>query len=52
VTVATRVPVLTVPGAGDGTDGGGLVVLAATPAQAGALAQASAGARLTLTIER
>jgi len=51
VTVATRVPVLTVPGAGDGTDGAGLVVLAATPAQAAALAQASAGARLTLTIE-
>lgn len=52
VTVATRVPVLTVPSAGDGTDGGGLVVLAATPTQAAALAQASAGARLTLTLER
>jgi len=51
-TVASRVPVLTVPSAGDGTDGGGLVVLAATPTQAAALAQASAGARLTLTIER
>lgn len=50
-TVANRVPVLTVPSAGDGTDGGGLVVLAATPAQAAALAQASAAARLTLTIE-
>jgi len=51
LTVATRVPVLTVPGPGDSTDGGGLVVLAATPTQAAALAQASAGARLTLTIE-
>lgn len=50
-TVARRVPVLTVPSAGDGTDGAGLVVLAATPAQAAALAQASAAARLTLTIE-
>jgi len=50
-TVASKVPVLTVPSAGDGTDGAGLVVLAATPTQAAALAQASAGARLTLTIE-
>lgn len=50
-TVATKVPVLTVPSIGDGSDGAGLVVLAATPAQAAALAQASAGARLTLTIE-
>lgn len=52
VTVASRVRVLTVPGPDDGGDGGGLVVLAATPEQAGALAQASAAARLTVTIER
>ena len=50
-TVATRVQVLTVPGASDGTDGTGLVVLAASPAQAAKLAQASAAARLTLTID-
>lgn len=50
--VATRVLVLSVPGAGDASDAGGLVVLAATHAQAGALAQASAGARLSLTVER
>lgn len=51
-TVATRVLVLSVPGASDAGDGGGLVVLAATTAQASALAQASAGARLSLTVER
>jgi len=51
-TVATRVQVLSVPQSTDGADATGLVVLAATPAQAGALAQASAGARLSLTIER
>jgi pilus assembly protein CpaB len=51
-TVATRVQVLSVPGLGDGTDGAGLVVLAASPSQAAALAQASAGARLSVTIER
>ena len=51
-TVATRLRVLTVPGTVTGTDGSGLVVVAATPAQAGALAQASAAASLTVTIER
>ena len=52
MTVAARVQVLAVPGASDSADGGGLVVLAATPGQAAALAQASAAARLSLTIER
>ena len=52
VTVASRVRVLSVPGPGEAGDGTGLVVLAALPPQAAALAQASAGARLTLTIER
>ena len=51
-TVAMRIQVLSVPGAGDTADGGGLVVLAATPSQAAALAQASAASRLSLTIER
>jgi Flp pilus assembly protein CpaB len=51
-TVATRIQVLSVPGPGDAGDGGGLVVLAATTSQARALAQASAGSRLTLTVER
>lgn len=51
-TVASRVQVLAVPGPGDAGDGGGLVVLAATQEQARALAQASAGARLSLTVER
>jgi len=51
-TVATRVQVLSVPGVGDGADSGGLVVLAASSEQAAALAQASASARLTLTINR
>ena len=51
-TVASRVRVLTVPGNGDSSDGGGLVVLAATRDQAAALAQASATTRLSVTIER
>lgn len=51
-TVASRVQVLTVPGPGEAGDGGGLVVLAATTAQARSLAQASADARLSLTVER
>jgi len=51
-TVASRVRVLTVPGTGDSSDGGGLVVLAATRDQAAALAQASATTRLSVTIER
>ena len=52
-TVATGVHVLAVP-ARDPTsgDGGGLVVLATTPDQAAALAQASAVTRLSLTLER
>ena len=52
VTVASRVQVLTVPGTGGSSDGGGLVVLAATHEQAAALAQASATTRLSVTIER
>jgi Flp pilus assembly protein CpaB len=51
-TVASRVRVLTVPGSGNSSDGGGLVVLAATRDQAAALAQASATTRLSVTIER
>ena len=51
-TVATRIQVVAVPGPGDGAYGGGLVVLAATTGQAASLAQASASARLSLTIER
>jgi pilus assembly protein CpaB len=51
-TVASRIQVLSVPGPGDAGDSGGLVVLAATAAQARALAQASAGSRLSLTVER
>ena len=53
ITVAAHVQVLSVPGPGDGAaDGAGLVVLAATTTQAAALAQASAGARLSLTLRR
>ena len=52
VTVASRVQVLSVPGTGSSSDGGGLVVLAATHEQAAALAQASATTRLSVTIER
>jgi Flp pilus assembly protein CpaB len=53
LTVASRVEVLAVPGpSAAGADGAGLVVLAATEEQAGALAQASAGARLSLALQR
>jgi Flp pilus assembly protein CpaB len=52
-TVAAGVRVLAVPGRDGGTgDGGGLVVLATSPAQARALAQASAVTRLSLALER
>jgi pilus assembly protein CpaB len=52
-TVAAGVRVLAVPARDTGTgDGGGLVVLATSPAQARALAQASALTRLSLTLQR
>jgi Flp pilus assembly protein CpaB len=52
-TVASAVQVLAVPGRDPGTgDGRGLVVVAATPAEAAALAQASAGTRLSLALVR
>ncbi|MEU7894161.1 SAF domain-containing protein [Nonomuraea sp. NPDC049152] len=47
-TVAERVPVITIP-TGE-TDGGALIVLAATPDQARMLAAAQAGGRLSMTI--
>ncbi|WP_431897640.1 Flp pilus assembly protein CpaB [Nonomuraea sp. bgisy101] len=47
-TVAERVPVITIP-AGE-TDGGALIVLAASPDQARMLAAAQAGGRLSVTI--
>jgi Flp pilus assembly protein CpaB len=53
VTVARDVRALAVPaGAGDSSagDGGGLLVVAATAAQADALAQAATGARLSVTV--
>ena len=50
-TVASRVQVLAVPGPTASGDGGGLIVLAATTAQARALAQASASALLGVTVE-
>lgn len=52
-TVAAAVRVLAVPARdAAGGDPGGLVVVAATPAQAAALAQASAGTRLSLALQR
>lgn len=51
-TVADRLQVLAVPASDATGDGAGLVVLAATPAQAGALAQASATGRLSLALQR
>jgi Flp pilus assembly protein CpaB len=50
-TVARGVRVLAVPGHGD-PDGGGLLVVAGTPGQAAALAQAATGARLSIDVRR
>ena len=53
VVVAAGVRVLALPGRTDATgDGGGLVVVAVTTAQARGLAEASAGSRLSLALVR
>lgn len=52
--VASAVTVLSVPAASDAStdDGGGLLIVAVTPAQAQALAQAAIGSRLSVTLLR
>jgi pilus assembly protein CpaB len=53
-TVAASVTVLSVPAGGDAAtgDGGGLLIVAVTAAQAGSLAQAAGGSRLSVTLVR